>query len=270
MKKQYLYTKLSNILDTIDKFEYPEIASIIEFNISKDGKVFKDAFDIASRLYDADNTKILPKDVADLLMEICLEEIEKENASAMTVLGSLYYTGRCGELNFEKAVHYYTMADQLGERQATENLGYCYYYGLSGEIDYKKAYHYFVKGALDGHLNSLYKVGDMYRNGYYVEKDERQAFYIYNHCYNQMTDICSQTVGADVSMRMGDVYYYGIGTEPNLPLALKFYQESEQFYYIKINNGVYYAKKRLEVVIQKQSEIRTRLMNELPGFEWRK
>lgn len=270
MTEKYLYDKLIEILDTLDKGEYPEIASIIEFNISQEGKVFKSAFDIASRLHDADNTQILPKEVASLLIEIYLEEIDKENVGAMTDLGSLYYTGRCGELDYKKAVHYYTMADKLGERQATENLGYCYYYGRTGEVDYKKAFHYFVKGALDGHLNSLYKIGDMYKNGYYVEKDEKQAFYIYSHCYNQMTEISAQIVGGDISMRLGDVYYYGIGTQINLHLALKFYQESEQFFYVRINNGDYYAKKGLEDVIQKQNEIRALLMDDLPGYEWRK
>lgn len=269
MTEKYLYDQLINILNNLNKADYPEIASIIEFNISEDGKVYKDAYDIASRLHDADGAQVLPKDVTKLLTDIYLEEISKENAGAMTDLGSLYYTGRCGEQNYEKAVYYYTMADKLGERQATENLGYCYYYGRAGEIDYKKAYHYFVKGALDGHLTSLYKVGDMYRNGYYVEKDERQAFYIYNHCYSQMTEINAHIIGADISKRMGDVYYYGIGTEPNLQMALKFYQESEQFFYVKINNGDYYAKKGLESVIQQQNEIRALLIDELPEFKWK-
>ncbi len=166
MTEKTLYEKLSNILKTIDREKYTDIVSIIECNIEEDGTVYMDAFDFACELHDADGTEILPKEVAELMIEIYLEEIANENPDAMTNLGSLYYTGRCGEQNYEKAVKYYTMADKHGERQATENLGYCYYYGRIGEVDYKKAYHYFVKGALDNHLNSLYKIGDMYKNGY--------------------------------------------------------------------------------------------------------
>ena len=52
--------------------------------------------------------------------------------------------------DYAQAVKYYTMADEHGERQATENLGYCYYYGRSVEVDYKKAYHYFASDCPGG------------------------------------------------------------------------------------------------------------------------
>ena len=269
MTEKTLYNKLTNILSTVDAEKYPDICSIIECNLGSDGFVYVDAFDLAVELHDADGAEVLPKDVADLLIEIYLEEIENENADAMTNLGSLYYTGRCGEQNYEKAVKYYTMADKHGERQATENLGYCYYYGRTGEVDYKKAYHYFVKGALDNHLNSLYKIADMYKNGYYVEKDEREAFYIYRHCYEQMTNGHADMIGADICLRMGNVYYYGIGTEKNYELALKYYQEAEQHFYRKINNGDFFARKSLEDVIEKQDRIRKELLKDLPKFTWK-
>ncbi len=269
MTEQTLYNRLTDILATIDAGKYTDIVSIIECNIDDDGTVYMDAFDFADAIHCADETEVLPKKAADLLIEIYLEEIDNGNAAAMTNLGSLYYTGRCGEQNYEKAVRYYTMADQHGERQATENLGYCYYYGRTGEVDYKKAYHYFVKGALDNHLNSLYKIGDMYKNGYYVEKDEREAFYIYSHCYEQMTEVCADLIGADICMRMGNVYFYGIGTQQNYELALKFYQEAELYYYKKINNGDFFAKKGLADVIEKQNEIRKILFDNLPSFDWK-
>ena len=62
-------------------------------------------------LYEADKAEILPESVSALIVEIYLEEAENENAAAMTNLGSLYYTGRGGEQNYEKAVKYYAMAD---------------------------------------------------------------------------------------------------------------------------------------------------------------
>ena len=109
----------------------------------------------------------------------------------------------------------------------------------------------------------------MYKNGYYVEKDEKEAFYIYTHCYEQMTEVCAELIGADICMRMGNVYFYGIGTEKNYETALKYYQEAEQHYYRKIRNGDFFAKKGLEGVIEKQNEIRKILLDELPDFNWR-
>mgnify|MGYP007111713748 CR=1 FL=1 len=78
MTEKALYEKLSNILETIDREKYTDIVSIIECNIEDDGTVYMDAFDFACELHNADGAEILPKKVADLLIEIYLEEIENE------------------------------------------------------------------------------------------------------------------------------------------------------------------------------------------------
>lgn len=263
-----LFERLLDIGRKINPEEYPEtMATIDKYDIEM-GENIESPFDVAIELDYADRTKIMPKEVADLVIEIYLEEINQGNTAAMTNLGSIYYTGRCGEQSYEKALKYYEMADKAGERQATENLGYCYYYGRVGEPDYEKAYHYFVKGALDGHLNALYKVGDMYRYGYYVEKDENEAFYIYSHCYRNLNDDYIQLIGADICRRMGDAFFLGIGVEKHYELALRFYQEAEQNFYIKINNGDFFARKGLEYVIERQAQVRNIILSSLPDFEW--
>lgn len=269
MTNTYAYERLKLILQELDEEKYPECINVIYYNINTDSDdIYETPFEIACDLCECDQSEVLPKIIADFVIEIFVEEIKKENAAAMTNLGSLYYTGRCGEQSYEKAVKYYTIADEHGDRQATENLGYCYYYGRSVPVDYEKAFNYFVKGALDNHLNSLYKIGDMYKNGYYVKKDEKEAFYIYHHCYNQMTDECTRFIGADICLRMGNVYFYGIGTSKNLELALKYYQEAEQYFYIKIKDGDYFARNGLKSVIEKQNEIRKEIAAELPDFLW--
>ena len=62
--------------------------------------------------------------MAKLITDIYLNLIEDGDAEAMNDLGALYYTGRAGEQDYEKAAYYYDMADKAGNRQATENLGY--------------------------------------------------------------------------------------------------------------------------------------------------
>lgn len=54
---------------------------------------------------------------------------------------------------------------------AISDLGYIWYYGRTGEKDYEKAFHYFSKAMERGNLIATYKVADMYKNGYFVEKD---------------------------------------------------------------------------------------------------
>ena len=85
-----------------------------------------------------------------------------------------------------------------------------------------------------------------------------------------MNEVCAELIGADICMRMGNVYFYGIGTEKNYEMALKYYQEAEQHYYRKISNGDFFAKKGLEDVIKKQNETRQILLGKLPDFNWRK
>ena len=268
MTDERLCTLLTGILDSIKEDEYPEITDIVSCYIDDEGNVFGDAFYIACELHEADNTKAFPPIVADFLREVYLEEIENKNADAACNLGSLYYTGRIGQRDFEQAVKYYTIAADGGCRAAQENLGYCYYYGRTGEKDYQKAFHYFAIGAFDGHLNSLYKIGDMYRNGYYVAKNETEAFYIYRRCFETLTEDAIPLVGADIMMRMGDCYFEGIGTEADYGKALSFYQKSEELYYDRLMRGDYLIQRCYSKVIERQSESRKALQNQLPDFDW--
>lgn len=267
MTEKQLYQKLQSILATVDAERYPEICCIVDSYLGDDC-VYCEAQEIARELFDADCTKLLPPTVAELLIEINLEEIEKENFYSMTDLGSLYYTGRCGEQNYEKAVKYYTMAAKYGEQQAIENLGYCYYYGRTGEKDYEKAYHYFIKGALANRINSLYKIADMYKNGFYVEKDESQAFSIYARCYQMVKESDEDYLLADICLRMGDAYFYGIGVEQDYARALLFFQQAECAFYEKIKTGDCYGVKGLKSTIEKQDACRKALLKELPDYDW--
>jgi tetratricopeptide (TPR) repeat protein len=60
---------------------------------------------------------------------------------------------------------------KYGNEWVCEGLGYIWYYGRTGEVDYEKAFHYYSKAAELGNLRSRIKVADMYKNGYFVEKD---------------------------------------------------------------------------------------------------
>ena len=155
-----------------------------------------------------------------------------------------------------------------GSRQAQENLGYCYYYGRSIDKDYEKAFHYFALGAFDGHLRSLYKIGDMYRNGYYVEKSEIEAFRIYRHCADTLTEQAVPLVGADIMMRLGDCYYEGIGTDVDYKLALRYYQQAENMFVERLEEGDFLIKGCYEKVVNRQTEVRKAMQNKLPAFEW--
>lgn len=266
-----LYVRLKHILDIIDEDRYIQTAFLIDTVMFDDDElIIDDLFEFASDLHGCDETEEMIKEVADVLVDIYLNEIAKGNADAMLNLGALYYSGRGGVQDYHLACKYYEMAANLNCLQAIENLGYVYYYGRTGKVDYKKAYHYFVKGALCGSLQSLYKLADMYRNGYYVDQDEHLAGQLYCQCYEKMSSDDIASIGANICLRMGNVFFYGIGAAKNYQLALKFYQEAEYHFYNQIKKGDFFSKRGLEDVIAKQEEIREILKSQLPDYDWRK
>lgn len=92
---------------------------------------------------------------------------ETKQPMYMMNLGGYYYEQR----QFDLALKYYEMAAETGDINAIICLGYIWYYGRTGTRDYEKAFRYFCAGRDAGDLQSAYKVADMYKNGYFVEKD---------------------------------------------------------------------------------------------------
>ena len=109
---------------------------------------------------------------------------ETHEAKYMTELGGEYYSER----RFDLAEKYYRMAAELGDIYACSGMGYIYYYGRLGEPDYEKAFEYYSKAAEKGDLQCAYKIADMYRNGYYVAKNEEKYKEIIEALYPKVKD----------------------------------------------------------------------------------
>ena len=92
---------------------------------------------------------------------------ETKNPDYMVDLGAFYYEQR----DFDLALKYYELAAESDNLYAISNLGYIWYYGRTGEKNYEKAFYYFDKASKMGDLVAAYKVADMYKNGYFVEQD---------------------------------------------------------------------------------------------------
>ena len=88
--------------------------------------------------------------------------------------------------DLDLALKYYEMADSYGDEWAPEGLGYIWYYGRTGEKDYEKAFKYYSKAAENGMIKSKIKVADMYRNGYYVEKDYDKYVRLVEEVYREV------------------------------------------------------------------------------------
>jgi FOG: TPR repeat, SEL1 subfamily len=270
MEKMWIYEEANKILEKIDVDVYPETVDYLDGLINSPEMVYETVYNIATALTQCDKPQEWTEDIIEYITKLYLYEIDKGNSAAMNDLGAQYYDGNRGfEQNFEKAVNYYKMAAEKGERQAQENLGYCYYYGRDGEPDYEKAFHYFALGAFDGHLISLYKIGDMYYNGYYVEKNLKEAFLIYMRCIETMTEEAEKNCAGPIYLRLGKMFLNGYGTEKDLRSALTCFQKAEYFLYaMVVDDGNYMYKKSLQGAIEGQEKVRAELAEAIPDRKW--
>lgn len=86
-------------------------------------------------------------------------------------------------------------------------LGYIYYYGRVGEPDYQKAFEYYSKASNAGNLEASMKVADMYRNGYYVDKDQDKYEQIIQDLYQQVKDETNLfTPLPEIFLRLSKIY----------------------------------------------------------------
>ena len=110
---------------------------------------------------------------------------QTKDPDRMVELGAMYYEQK----EFDLALKYYEMAAEYENIYAISDLGYIWYYGRTGERDYEKAFYYFNKAAEMGSLIAKYKVADMYRNGYFVEKDDEKYKGIIEELYDEAQEL---------------------------------------------------------------------------------
>ena len=145
----------------------------MELTIEKAQQILDDYYDLTQ-----------PKYEDDISLIHALEFLIKEtnNPEYMVELGAWYY----GQKQFDLAEEYYLMAAKLGYNDAYECLGYIYYYGRVGHPDYEKAFHYYKLASDKGNLVAAYKLADMYKNGYYVQKDYPRYVQIIKDLYSKI------------------------------------------------------------------------------------
>lgn len=145
----------------------------MELTIEKAQQILDDYYDLTQ-----------PKYEDDIALIHALEFLIKEtnNPEYMVELGAWYY----GQKQFDLAEEYYLMAAKLEYNDAYECLGYIYYYGRVGHPDYEKAFHYYKLASDKGNLVAAYKLADMYKNGYYVQKDYPRYVQIIKDLYSKI------------------------------------------------------------------------------------
>ena len=171
-------------------------------------------------------------------------------------LGYIYLNGKYIKQDFNKAIHYFTLAADQNDPDAQLLLGACYLYGNNIHVDINKAIYYLTLSA--NHNNSaaqyaigmlyLYKYNDrnrvlkgldfliqsskncfpkayfpvayFYHEGKYVNKDIKKAL----HNYKEASSFNNQYA----KNNLGIIYKNGIGNEiqKNIEFAFVFFDEA--------------------------------------------
>ena len=156
------------------------------------------------------------------------------DSDIMVELGAFYYEQR----DFTLALKYYETAAEKQNLYAISNLGYIWYYGRTGEKNYEKAFFYFDTARKMGDLVAAYKVADMYKNGYFVEKDIAKYKQIIEDLYPKVKD--AQYLGdplPEVFTRLAK-----IRTEEGDPdTALLLYDQARDFLSQRIHDHPFFG-----------------------------
>ena len=185
---------------------------------------------------------------------------EKGHTPSYYYMGYIFFWGLGTEIDYAKAVEYYTKATQqlhvgIEQSSALNNLAVCYHDGLGVDVnrelalklymdaakegnasaqcnlghyyfthaanqDYQKAIEWYTKAADQNVTAAQEQLGFMYYNGIGVEKDEQKALYYYG--------LVAKSDKADTLCRLGHRYYFGEGIGQDYQEAIKLYQEAAQ------------------------------------------
>lgn len=159
------------------------------------------AKDIIDRFNNSDN---LSKEDETLFIEACNFLIEtEEDDEVMVNLGGYYYDKK----RFDLAEKYYLMAHEKGNKWAPDGLGYIYYYGRNGERNFEKAFYYFSLAAKNGNLEAEMKIADMYKNGYGVKQDKEKYKALLLNLFYKVKDTNKLfDPYPEVAHRLADIY----------------------------------------------------------------
>ena len=186
-----------------------------------------------------------PDDEDRFLMAEALDYLitETKDPGYMLELGSLYYEQK----QFDLARKYYELAAEYDDTRAMLCLGYIWYYGRTGTRDYEKAFHYYDSARQRGDVNAAYKVADMYRKGLYVKKDPARYRKIIEELYNEFRRNSSWYIRhpysklPEIYLRMGEI----LTEDGQNSEALKLFQTAKSVVARRIRDSAFFGDRTI-------------------------
>lgn len=197
---------------------YRQVANKVGQAVSFSGGTAVQRVRLLDELENGYTTGILDNDLIEYYQLLA----EKGDIQAQVGLGQLHYQGGRGvELDYQKAMHYFTQAANAGNAIAMAYLGKIYLDG-SDEIkqDNETALKYFKKASDLGNPVGQSGLGLMYLYGRGVEKDYNKALKYFSAAADQGW--------VDGQLQLGNMYFGGLGVRRDYKLANKYFSLASQ------------------------------------------
>lgn len=106
----------------------------------------------------------------------CLDCAKQGNHKCQRFLGWIYYSGKNGLVDYEKAMEWFQKAIESNDAEAMYGLANIYYV----KKDFQKAITWYLRSEKSGFIPARFRVGLMYQHGLGIEKDKKIAFQYYS------------------------------------------------------------------------------------------
>ncbi len=153
--------------------------------------------------------------------ELWEEAAEAGSVPSMYNLG-IYYLDHQGIPNRGEAFKWFSMAANLGDKDAEGRLALCYRQGIGCEQDNAKALAMFQSLAAKSNSYAECQLGNMYEKGDGVEKNVEKSLEWYQRAASHGHKWAAEHV-KDVEFRLGDMYAEGKDVEHDVEKALEWY-----------------------------------------------
>ncbi len=149
----------------------------------------------------------------------------RNNLTAIEMVGKYYRYGYTGEPDAEKAIEYYRKAiEQFNSDYARIELAMCYEQGFGVQQNFETAKNYYEKALENDYIYAAIRLAYLYEDNYLGEPNPSLAF-------EYFTRAAAAGI-AEAKYHVARFYRYGVGMEQHPDLAIQHFEEALDLGYI--------------------------------------
>ncbi len=140
-------------------------------------------------------------------------------------LGKMYFNGLGTDIDINKAIHWFSQAEKLGNTNAAYQLGKIAF----ENNDIENAIKHFQYAAQGNISNAWFNLAKIHSNESYGHYDIAKAQLCYSNALNLYITDYKQNPNDYIAYRLGNMYLKGLGTDMNINQAIYWFSEAEKF-----------------------------------------